>query len=372
MVLTIAHWASMPSINNNSNRPVIGISAVVCGLFLFSLQDVVIKFFSNDYSVLQIVVIRGVVATSIVAIAVAMSLGPTGFIVRNPMLILSKGLLAFISYLAYYMAIASLPLANVVAITFSAPIMVTVMSALLLRENVGVRQWFAVAIGFTGVLLVVGPGGRIADIAVSFAAIAALTYSINSIIARYIGPEDKPLTVTFYFTLAHFIGGVMTSILIITIGPMIQAEHPSLAFLIRPWSMENDLDLLVMVALGVNAALGFYCLNKAYLSAPASTVAPFEYTYILWAVLFGYIFWSEIPSLYTLAGVMLLISGNLYILHRVLLDKRNQRKQQRRRCVNGVIDDARHDVELTGKQEPQRVWHTGQESAHQTVYTTGT
>jgi drug/metabolite transporter (DMT)-like permease len=77
MALTVAHWASMPSINNKSNRPVIGISAVVCGLFLFSLQDVVIKFFSNDYSVLQIVVIRGVVATSIIAVAVAVLLGPT-------------------------------------------------------------------------------------------------------------------------------------------------------------------------------------------------------------------------------------------------------------------------------------------------------
>jgi len=89
MALTVAHWATMPPANNKSNRPIVGISAVVCGLFLFSLQDVVIKFFSNDYSVLQIVVIRGIVATLIVAVAVAMSLGPTGFTVRNPMLILS-------------------------------------------------------------------------------------------------------------------------------------------------------------------------------------------------------------------------------------------------------------------------------------------
>lgn len=329
----------MLPVNNKSNLPIVGISAAVGGLFLFSLQDVVIKFFSSDYSVLQIVVIRGLVATLIVAALVAISLGPTGFTVRNPVLILSKGLLGFLSYLTYYMAIASLPLADVVAITFSAPILVTVMSALLLRENVGVRRWLAVVVGFVGVLLVVGPGGRIADMAVSFAAIAALTYAINSVIARYIGPEDKPLTVTFYFTLAHFLGGVMTSILVIAIGPMLQANHPSLAFLIRPWSMENDLDLLIMVALGVNAAVGFYCLNKAYLSAPASTVAPFEYTYILWAVMFGYLFWSEIPSLYTLAGALLLISGNLYTLHRVLLNKRQRRKQQRIPLESHVIQD---------------------------------
>ena len=329
----------MPPVNNKSNYPFTGISAVVSGLFLFALQDVVIKLFSNDYSVLQIVVIRGSVATLIVAAVVALSLGTGGFNVRNPVLILSKGLLAFLSYLTYYMAIASLPLADVVAITFSAPILVTVMSALLLREAVGVRRWFAVAVGFAGVLLVVGPGGRMANIAVSFAAIAALAYAINSVIARYIGPEDKPWTVTFYFSLAHFLGGALVSVLIIALGPLVEPDHPSLAFLVRPWSMENHLDLMIMVALGANAALGFYCLNKAYLSAPASTVAPFEYTYIIWAVLFGYLFWSEIPSLSTLAGISLLISGNLYILQRELANKRKRRKQQRALTNVHVLQD---------------------------------
>lgn len=318
----------MPPIKNNTDRPILGISAVVCGLFLFSLQDVVIKFFSDDYSVLQIVITRGIFAMLIVGIVVLTLLGRKGFVVRQPMLIISKGFLAFVSYLTYYMAIASLPLADVVAITFSAPIMVTVMSALLLGEHIGLRRWSAVVVGFISVLVVVAPGGKIANIAVSFAALAALTYAFSSVIARYIGPEDGPWTVTFYFSLAHFLGGMILSLLVIAFGPVLEANHPSVEFLIRPWSTENHTDLLIMAALGVNAALGFYFLNKAYLSAPASKVAPFEYTYIIWAVIFGYMFWAEIPAVNTLIGVALLVGSNLYILYREIVNKRRQRRQQ--------------------------------------------
>ena len=318
----------MPPARNQTDRPFVGISAVVAGLFLFSLQDVAIKSFSDDYSVLQIVVIRGLCALLVVGAVVMIVLGARGFIVRQPLLIIAKGLLGFVSYLVYYMAIASLPLADVVAITFSCPLMVTTMSAFLLREQVGIRRWSAIVVGFIGVLVVVGPSGKIGNIAVAFAALAALTYAISSVMARFIGPEDQPWTVTFYFTLSHFAGGVVVSLVVLALGLSLHTDHPSIAFLLRPWSMPEQVDLLVMVAIGINAAAGFYFLNKAYLSAPASRVAPFEYTYLIWAVMFGYLIWGEIPDATTLIGVSMLIGSNLYVLHRELRYKRKQREQQ--------------------------------------------
>jgi drug/metabolite transporter (DMT)-like permease len=121
---------------------------------------------------------------------------------------------------------------------------------------------------------------------------------------------------------------VILSLLVIAFDPVLEANHPSVEFLIRPWSTESHTDLLIMAALGVNAALGFYFLNKAYLSAPASKVAPFEYTYIIWAVIFGYVFWAEVPAVNTLIGVALLIGSNLYILYREIVIKQRQRRQQ--------------------------------------------
>lgn len=315
----------MATVKNSIDRPMTAIACLLAGVLLFSLQDVAIKHFSAEYSVLQIVVVRGVVAVMVVAAILFWIHGPAGFAVRQPGLIVSKGLLAFLSYLVYYMAIASLPLADVVAITFSAPILVIVLSALLLREPVGPRRWLAVVVGFVGVLIVVGPSGKMANLAVSLAALAAFSYALSSVIARYIGPEDRPWTVTFYFTLAHFLGGCLVSALVFFWAPVLPDPHPSMAFLLRPWASGEQLDLLSIGVLGVNAAAGFYFLNKAYLSAPASTVAPFEYTYLLWAILFGYLLWSEVPEATTFVGVALLIGSNLYILQRELVGKRQTR-----------------------------------------------
>lgn len=317
----------MPPVRNNTNQPVAGVSALMLGLFLFSLQDVAIKFFSNSYSILQIFVIRGTVALALCTILVALFVGKKGFVIRSPELALSKGLLAFISYLAYYLAIASMPLADVVAVVLTAPVMVTLMSVVLLRERVGLHRWLAVVVGFAGVLLIVAPGGRIADIAVSLAAIAALTYAMGSIISRYIGPEDRPLTVTFYFSAINLLGGVAVSLLVWLLGSTPKAQHASIEFLLRPWSFGDPVDLAIMMAIGANAVSGFYLLNKAYLSAPASTVAPYEYTYLVWAVLFGYLLWSEIPAPNTTMGVTLLVLANFSILHRELLHRRRLRRQ---------------------------------------------
>ena len=106
------------------------------------------------------------------------------------------------------------------------------------------------------------------------------------------------------------------SLLIIGNVISIPSDHPSLAFLGREWIKPNNIDLLLMLAVGIIAAVGFYCLSKAYVVSEASAIAPFEFTYILWAVVFGYLFWNEVPGPTTLLGVLILISSSLYIWYR--------------------------------------------------------
>ncbi len=291
-----------------------GILAVVIGLFVFSLQDVIIKLFSKEYSILQIVIVRSVIALTLVGIIVAMRLGRSGFRVYQPFKITLKGVLGFLSYLAYYLSIASLPLIDAVTITFTAPILVVVFSSLLIGEPVGLRRWLATLTGFAGVLIAVGFEGRLANIAIVLAFLAALTYALNSVMARYISSEDSPWTVTFYFTLAHSVSGVITYLIVlITVNGQV-AAHPSFAFLVRDWTQPDQTDLAIMASLGVIATIGFFCLNKAYLSARAATVAPFEYSYIIWAALFGYMIWDEIPAVMTIVGLAILIGSNIFAL----------------------------------------------------------
>ena len=308
---------SMPT-----DRPVTGISLCVFGLFLFSLQDVIIKSFSDTYSVLQIVITRGVVAMVPILIAVVLTSGWRGVLAYKPRLLLLKGFLGFLSYLLYYMAIAALPWVEVVTIVFSAPIFVTVLSAILLKEPVGVRRWSAVLIGFLAIVIVVGPSGDFGHLATLLALLAAFTYACSILITRFIGPNDRPWTITLYSMLAFLIGSTIASALVFAFGGLFITENPSLQFLLRSWVVPGFVDCLLMVFLGVNAAVGFYCLIKAYWIAPASVVAPFEYTYIIWAVLFGYLIWSEIPRATSVFGVALLIACSVYIFRRELQRRR--------------------------------------------------
>ncbi|MDH3283015.1 MAG: DMT family transporter [Gammaproteobacteria bacterium] len=303
----------VPASSSPADRPIAGISLCVFGLFLFSLQDVIIKSFSGTYSVLQIVFVRSMVAMVPIIIAVLLTSGWRGMRAYKPRVLLLRGFLGFLSYLAYYMAIAALPLVDVVTIVFSAPILVTVLSATLLKEPVGARRWSAVFLGFLAIVIVVGPSGDVGHLAALLALLAAFAYACSILITRLIGPNDRPWTITLYSMLAFLIGSSIASVLVVTFSGAFATENLALQFLLRPWVVPAIEDCLLMVFLGLNAAVGFYCLIKAYWVSPVSVVAPFEYTYIIWAVLFGYVIWSEIPRVTSIFGVALLIACSFYI-----------------------------------------------------------
>jgi len=302
--------------NFSSDNALSGITLLVLSLFLFSLQDITIKYFSDQYSVLQIVFIRGVIATILMVLAAKMIEGRFFLASQRPWLTLSRGLLGFTSYTTYYLAVASMPLAEVVAIVFSAPLFVTAMSAIFLREQVGLKRWAAVFAGFIGVLIIVGPSGQFSSLPVLLSFAAAITYASQTTITRHLGSHDKPLSIALN-TMIVFTGASATLSLMLA-GSIISipSSHASLLFLTRDWSQPGTLDLVLMIFLGFNGALAFFCMSKAYCVAPASTITPFEYTYIFWAVIFGYLFWSEIPEPTTLIGISILITSSIYIWSR--------------------------------------------------------
>jgi len=283
-----------------------------------------IKYFSDQYSVLQIVFIRGVIAVSLMWLVARQIAESEQLASRRPYLALLRGLLGFCSYTTYYLAVAALPLAEVVAIVFSAPLFVTAMSALILREKVGLRRWSAVFAGFVGVLIIVGPVGEFSNLAVILAFIASISYASQTIITRYLAAHDTPLSIAFN-ALIVFTGA--SAILSLTMAGgfiSITSTHPSMVFLARDWVLPGAFDLSLMIFIGFNGAVAFYCMSKAYCVAQASTIAPFEFTYVVWAVVFGYLFWSEIPRTTTLVGLLILIGSSVYIWDR---ERRMQRRE---------------------------------------------
>lgn len=304
--------ATIVSASDTANAAII----LVFGLFLFSIQDIIIKHFSGHYSVLQIVFVRGLVATGLFLLLFGWLREPVALISRRPLLMLLRGLLGFASYTTFYLAVAAMPLAEVVSITFTMPLIVTAMSALFLGEKVGARRWTAVAVGFLGVLIILSPSGEFNGLAVMFAFCAAVTYASQTILTRFLGSHDQPLTIAFNAIIIFTVASGILSLLLAGGVISISSTHPSLAFFGRDWQTPSGIDTMLMLTIGLIAAVGFYCLSKAYCSSEASAIAPFEFTYILWAVAFGYLFWQEVPGPTTVAGVLILVTSSIYIWYR--------------------------------------------------------
>jgi len=300
---------------SSTDRPLLGIFALVLGLFLYSIQDMVIRALSGDYSLLQIMWIRSGVSLLVLFVAVLSFSGGADLRGRQVGVMITRGLMGSLAYIAYYLAIVIMPLAEAVAIVFTAPIFVTLFSALLFGERVGPRRWAAVILGFVAVFIVLGPQGQFLRLASALAFAAAVTYAAMVLLTGFVKSGNTTLGISFYAAVGFLLGVILASS-VVALLPPIESSNSTVQFLLRDWRWPSMFHLFVLVVLGFIATIGQYALVKAYSVAPMSTVAPFEYSYVIWAVLFGYLFWDEIPSKWTWLGLSLLVSCNLYILYR--------------------------------------------------------
>lgn len=297
------------------NAPLKGIAFLVVGLSLFSVQDVIVKLLSGSYPTHEIVFVRGLIAMlpilAIVHLEGGFRLLRTA---RLPALML-RGLCGFTCFTAYYLAIAALPLADAVTLFYASPLFVTALSIPVLGERVGAKRWLAVFVGFGGVVVMMGPAGGSLDPAMLLALGAAVAYAGQILMTRRLSRSERASTLAFYAMLTFILASGLVG-LAIGDGRYAAEGHPSLAFLLRPWVWPQGHDLLLLIACGLIAGAGFYCLSQAYRMGQVSVVAPFEYSSLPWAILWGYLIWSDLPGPATLAGVVLVVGSGLYIIHR--------------------------------------------------------
>lgn len=300
---------------DRESSPLRGIAFLVFGLSLFTVQDVIIKLLSGGYPTHQIVFFRGLVAMLPILAILFLEGGPRLLrSARRPALIL-RGLCGFICFTAYYMALAALPLADAVTLFYASPLFVTTLSWPVLGEAVGLRRWLAVSVGFIGVLVMVGPPGGGLDPAMLLAVGSAFAYAGQILMTRRLSRTEAGSTLAFYAMLT-FVAASGVVGLAIGDGRFAGSVHPSLAFLLRPWVWPAGADLFLLAICGLIAGTGFYCLGQAYRLGPVSVIAPFEYSSLPWAILWGYLIWADLPSWLTLLGVALVVGSGLYIIHR--------------------------------------------------------
>ncbi|MCB1431709.1 MAG: DMT family transporter [Alphaproteobacteria bacterium] len=274
-----------------------GILWMLATMFCFITLDAIMKHLLESYSLVQVTWGRFFFATIVAALAcgrrisaLAVSRAPKQQALRSVVLMSTTGL--------FNAGIRTIPLATATTIMFLSPILVTLLSIPLLGEKVRLRRWIGMLIGFTGAVIVVRPwqeglGGL--GLGVLFLLAAAFLNANYQIITRKVRLDD-PLTSLLYTAAA---GAIVTSLMV----PWF-------------WTWPDVTGWLMFALCGLAGGLGHLFLIRAFRAAPASVVAPFSYSSLVWATLYGFVVWGDWPDMWTWAGAALIIGSGLYIYHR--------------------------------------------------------
>ncbi len=295
------------------NRAALGIVYLCAGILIFSLQDAIIKAVSGEYPLTEVVTIRCLIAAPILLVLVHFEAGLSALFAREFWALTGRALLLLLAYTSYYMAFPALPLADAVALYFTVPLFTLALAAPMLGEAIGWRRITAVTVGFVGVVVMLRPGAGLFEPAALLSLFSALTYALAMLLARRIGTEAKASVMAFYQNGVYLLGAMAIAGFFQLIG-VHHAGHKSIDFLIRAWVLPGLTDFLLIGSCGVIAAIAMTLLTQAYRIAKASVVTSFEYTGMLWAPLWGFLFFGEIPHLTTIAGAVLIIAAGLVAL----------------------------------------------------------
>ena len=270
------------------------IAAMVC---LASLSALVKWCQSRGVPVLEVIFFRNAFAFIPVMLYISRTSSFSVLRTERPFAHLTRASIGLTGMVCGFMAVARLPLTESTAISFSSPLFMTALSALVLKEPVGAHRWMAVGVGFVGVLIMVNPDPAHMPVAGAALALAGAVGAAGAMITiREISRTEPGPTIVFYFTLAGAALGL--------------AGAPF------GWIMPDPSTLGLLVVAGIVGGVGQLLLTESLRNAPVAVVAPFDYSQLVWASLIGFTVWGETPRALTLVGAVIVAGSSVYILLR--------------------------------------------------------
>ncbi|RED54222.1 DMT family transporter [Aestuariispira insulae] len=286
-----------------------GMAHMMASMLTFAVMDALIKHLGHDYPVTQIVFFRCLAAMIPVGILLYRAGGLKILKTEQPGLHLLRALFGMTAMYCVFTSFTLMPLADAIAINFSAPLFMTLLSIPLLGEKVGLHRLGAVLAGFAGVVIIMAPGAEVIGDGTWIALTGAFFIALAMITVRKLSRKDHVVAITTYFTLAGIIVGA--------IGVGIQG-----------WRTPPLEDFILLMMVGILGGIAQFSMTSAFRLAELSVVAPFEYTQILWGAIIAYLFWQEAPDTRLYAGAVFIAASGLYIMHR---ETRNYAPGQRRK-----------------------------------------
>ena len=261
----------------------------------FSLMDVLVKW-SDAYPVGQVLFFRGFCGIIPILFLIPKDRFFDFYKTTRPLLHFKRCLSGLIALVAIFIALRNLPLATVVSITFAAPIFTTIFSIFLLKEKVGLYRWLAVLVGFVGIIVITEPGFSSLNFYYIYPIIFCLGLSYVAIAIRKLSTTEPVWLISFFFSFSIAILGLLS--------------------LFQGWVMPNFLDLFLLSMVGILGGLANLWLSQSYKYSEVSLVTPLKYLALVFAIIFGYFIWSEVPTLKTLMGALLVILSSFIIFRR--------------------------------------------------------
>lgn len=303
--------SKIPAIENK----LLAIACVLAAVSFASTQDALVKLVSGFYPVHEALFFRCLAAQPILLYLVLRDGGRARLMTAHWPRIALRGAILCSAYLAFVLSIAAVPIANSVAIYFTMPLFAAALAGPMLGERVPPHRWIAILVGFCGVILAQPPERGLLQPAALLALWAAVGYAIGQLMGRRLSIHVQPTVMSFHQNLVYLAVALALAAVFSSIDVGAGADK-SFDFLSRGWIRPSPDHLALLLGLGILAAFGMVLFSTAYKYAPASFVAPFEYSTIFWALGFGIILWGDAPDGRVVIGAAIVMAAGLFMMWR--------------------------------------------------------
>ncbi len=262
-----------------------------------SCMDALAKWLiSNGMNSVQLLAVRSLIIVPVILLVFAARGRLRDLLPQRPVAQVFRGLFGVVAPLAFFMGVARIPLTSAVVVFFSSIFMTTLLSVFFLGERVGMYRWVAILIGYCGVFIAISPASGGDGLGYALVLLASFAYSVLFISGRMLSRTESVASLVLFYNLGV---GCVTLILL----PWF-------------WGLPTLQELGLMLLLSVFAVAGHFTITHAFALAEASLIAPFEYTAVLWALLFDILIWNVYPSWATWVGAAVIISSGLFVIYR--------------------------------------------------------
>ena len=301
----------MKTLDNNIKA----IFLIILGMFVFAIQDSLIKVISDSINIYIIYITRSFIG--IIAILFYCKINNIKLVFKTyyPFITILRVTGFFLGFSLYYFSLSKISLPQAVTLFFVSPFFVTISSKFIIGEKIGIYRWSAIIVGFLGVYLVLDPDFSNFNIYSLFPIFCAFFYALTVVIQKKTSDHDSLFTQIIHTYLSAIIFSI---IIYIAINNLSFSDYQlnEYKFILRTWELPSMSNSLILFIIGITGVIGFFSIFGAYVIGSPSSIAPYEYSLIIWSIIIGYFIWKDFLSSQGYLGLSLILMASFFTLYR--------------------------------------------------------